>query len=812
VPFPCNYWAPAYDKNQYLQNKKKSVKVSYKVLKKYIPHIGTPEQVAQDLIMHTAEVEDIISQKEAFDKIVFGKITSVASHENADALRVCMVDAWEAEDIQIVCGGSNLEVWQGVAIAKIGASVLWHGQGEPVVMKKTAIRWVDSYGMICAAEEIGLADDFPAKSETEILDLSHIEAKPGAPLDEVLWKDDIILEVDNKAINHRPDLFSHIWIAREIEAIHGKKLAYDLTEKDFSHLSDLEIRNEIPHIIKRYIGLKVSWVSNIPSPDYVKDVLASHDIDSKGLLIDITNYSLYLYGQPTHCFDADKITGNIHIRFAKDGESFEALNDKIYTLTSSDIVIADDAWVIALGWVIGGKHSAVSDSTKNIIIESAWFEQWIIRHTGKRLGLRTDALNVFEKDLVPSLSHIGASLILKELEEHFEHIKAEAISDIYPEPQNQTKIEFLPEFICNLIGREYETQHMIDILHTIWVELEWDMLMIPRWRKDLTHIADIAEEIARLDGYDKVESTVPRINLWAVSQNPLYKAKRDIRNFLAAKGMFELYTYSFVDESLMNKALWTLEGLVPLKNYLTEDMTHMRWGLIPNLLSSLENNKKDFKNLKVFECEKVFHRWDDNQVSENYELSILEQGKENMFYEMRQRLDELFWKLGVLKYDISTMENPVYFAHRGRSASIMVRGKVVWSLGEIKPKVLHNFSLGGKVGYITINLNLIESALYGLIAAQDISSFQENNFDLTFVADKDLEGKNIQRAIEKTDWLIKKVELFDIYESEEKLPGKRAISFKIFIQSMNETLWDDIKNNLIESIIKNVEKVGGSLR
>jgi len=171
--------------------------------------------------------------------------------------------------------------------------------------------------MICAAEEIKLGDEFPAKSETEILDLSYTHAKPGAALDEVLGKDDVILEVDNKAINHRPDLFSHIGIAREIEAIHGRKLAYDLTKKDFSHLKSLEIRNDIPHVVKRYIGLKVSGVSNIPSPDYIKDILKSHDIDSKGLLIDITNYSLYLYGQPTHCFDADKLTGNIHIRYAK---------------------------------------------------------------------------------------------------------------------------------------------------------------------------------------------------------------------------------------------------------------------------------------------------------------------------------------------------------------------------------------------------------------------------------------------------------------------------------------------------------------
>ena len=205
--------------------------------------------------------------------------------------------------------------------------------------------------------------------------------------------------------------------------------------------------------------------------------------------------------------------------------------------------------------MIGGKDSAVSETTKNIIIESAWFEQGVIRHTGKRLGLRTDALNVFEKDLVHSLSHIGASLIIKELSEVFDDIKLEAISDIYPEPSSHKKIDFNLDFICNLIGKQYSREEVLSILHNVGIDEENGFLTIPLWRKDLSHIADIAEEVARLDGYDKVEMTVPRINLGAISQSPLYTGKRQARNFLVATGFYEMYTYSFVDEALMNKAL-----------------------------------------------------------------------------------------------------------------------------------------------------------------------------------------------------------------------------------------------------------------
>lgn len=789
------------------------MKVSYKVLKRYIPHIDSPEKIAQDLIMHTAEVEDIMSEAEKFENIVYGKILSVENHPDADSLRVCMVDGGETEDIQIVCGWSNLEVWQGVALAKVGASVVWHGQGAPVVMKKTKIRGIESYGMICAAEEIYLADEFPQKSETEILDISHLQAKPGTPLATLLGKDDVILEIDNKAINHRPDLFSHIWIAREIEAINGNKLPYDMTRKDFTHLPDLGIKNDIPQVVRRYMGLSVSGVANIPSPDYVKDVLVSHDIEPKGLLVDVTNYSLYLYGQPTHCFDADKLTGNIHIRYAKDGETFTALNDKEYSLTEHDIVIADEAGVIALGGIIWGKDSAVSDETKNIVIESAWFDQAVVRQTGKKLGLRTDALNVFEKDLVCSIRDTGPSLIIKELEEHFDDMKLEAFTDVYPEPKYQTTIEFDLDHICALIGKDYSRDKALAILHTISVEESDNTLSIPLWRKDLTNIADIAEEIARLDGYDKVKMTVPRINLGAVSQSPLYKVKRDARNFLVAKGYYEMYTYSFVDEALMKRVLWDTEHLVPMKNALSEEMTHLRGGLIPNLLDALRENAREYKNMKLFECEKVFIRESEDSVKEFYELSGLEQiSGDNAYYEVQNTLKDLFSRLWILKYGFDTATDSPTYAHSGRTANIVVRGKAIGLVGEIHPKVAKNFSISERIGFYSINIEKLLDALYGLVSAKEVSSFQENNFDINFVVDKETPGKNIVAAIEKSDALITKVELFDIYESDEKLPGKRSLSFKVYIQSLTETLDDTVKNKIIETIVKKVEAKGWKLR
>jgi len=763
--------------------------------------------------MHTAEVEEIISEGEKFENIVYGVIKSVEAHPDADSLRICMVDGWESELIQIVCGGSNLEVNQGIALAKVGAAVIWHGKGDPVVMKKTAIRWVDSYGMICAAEEIYLADEFPQKSETEILDLSHLKEIPGTNLATLLWKDNIILEIDNKAINHRPDLFSHIGIAREIAAISGKKLWYTMTRTDFSTLPDLGIKNDIPQVVKRYMGLKVSGVQNIPSPDYILDVIKSHGIESKGLLVDITNYSLYLYGQPTHCFDADKLTWNIHIRYAKDGESFMALNDKTYELSDSDIVIADEAGVIALGWVIGWKDSAVSDSTTNIVIESAWFDQAVVRGTGKKHGLRTDALNVFEKDLVVEIRDTGTSLIMQELQKQLPDCKLESFTDVYPEKQYTAEIDFDLDHICNLIWKKYEKNAVLDILDRLFIEEKDGKLEIPLWRKDLTNIADIAEEIARIDGYDAVETTVPRINLGAISQSPLYRGKREARNFLVSSGFYEMYTYSFVDEALMNKALSNVDSLVPMKNALSEELTHLRGSLVPNLLGALEENSRDYSDMQLFECEKVFSRPESDTVSEYYELAAVRQSQNDVvYYEIQNTLKDLLAKLWVLKYELKTATNTPGYAHATRTADIMVRGKSIGQVGEIHPKALKNFSLNSRAWFFALNLEELSPALSGLVKAQEISNFQANSFDINFVVDLSTPWSSIVTAISKTDPLITNVELFDIYEDPEKLPGKRSLSFKVTTQSLDKTLDDTFKNDLIERIIANAAKKGGSLR
>ncbi|MBW7954227.1 phenylalanine--tRNA ligase subunit beta [Candidatus Gracilibacteria bacterium] len=789
------------------------MKVSYKILKKYLPYIESAESVSKDLIMHTAEVEEILSEKKSFENIVIGIIKEISKHPDADNLSVCQVDIGESELSQIVCGGDNLAIGQKVVVAKPGSKVLWHGEGELIELKKTSLRGVESNGMICASEEIGLKEQFPQKGPKNILDLSFLNDDAGTLLSKALNKDDEVLVIDNKAINHRPDMFSYMGVLREISTINKKNIDLNYENIDFSNLKTLDVENKIPSKVKRYSLLSVSNVENITSNQDIKTIIESAGHSVKGLLIDLSNYSLYFYGQPAHIFDRDKINGKIEVRFAKTGEILEALDDKTYNLTSNDIVIADQEKILALGGIIGGKSSAVSKDTKNILIETAHFDQAILRITGKNLGLRTDALNVFEKDIMPETCHYATSLILKELQNNFKNLTLDGYFDSYPIKQKKVTQKLDIDFYNDLLGTSYKKEEITDILKNLGINIVGDTLEIPFWRKELTTKADIAEEIARITGYDKIIQTIPRINLGAIIQNPIYNLKNDSKTFFSHKGFFDVFNYSFVNNDLMQKLNQDTSNLVDLKNSLSLDATHLRGSLIPNLMKGLQDNIKNLSSIKLFEIEKVFYK-KENNIVEKYMLSgVMVAKKDIVYYDLQNILSDFFKTIFVDNFYFEKCDKNIEFAHNGRVAKIILRGKEIGIIGEIHPSVAKRFDIEDRVGFFEIDAEKLLSGAYNKTKAKDLSIYQENNFDLSIVVDKSVNGRDIYQTILQTDKkLIQDIELFDIYENNEKLPGKRSLSFKIFIQSTESTIKDDVKTNLIQEIIKRVEKKGGSLR
>lgn len=778
------------------------MKISYNTLKRYIKNIKSADEVAQDLVMHTAEVEDIHYEWEHLKDVFIWEVTSTEKHPDSEKLNLCKVKV-NSEELDIVCGAYNVKAWLKVPVA-----VVWAQLAPDFTISKTKIRWYSSCGMICSEDELGLVKE----RQAGIMELP-VNSPLNTCMRDYLGLSDIVLEIDNKAINHRPDLFSHVWIMREICAINGEKFDFKYENKDFSSLKDLAIKNEIPNVVRRYIGLKITWVENTSSPDYITEIIKASWSDSKWLLIDLSNYSLYMYGQPTHIFDADRIEWNIIIRYAKNGEKFLALDDKEYELNSLDIVIADSKKVLALWGVIGWKESSVSETTKNIVIEWANFDQATLRMTWKRLWIRTDSLNVFEKDILPETALYWVSLIVSELEKAFPNMSLEAYSDSYPIPQKQITIDSDIEFINKLIWKNYSETELKTILNNLGIEISWNKLIIPSWRKDLNYKADIAEEIARIDGYDKIEAEIPEVQLWAVVQDNSYKIKKDARDFFVNIGFYDMYTYSFVNEALMQKLNSSTENLVPLKNSLSEDATHMKSSLIPNLMLSLEKNIRDKKDLKLFEVEKVFSlSWD--TVNEHYCLSgVMTSAKDMVYYDIQDIVSKLLKHLRIDKFFFEKSDNTPCFSHAGRTAKIVARWQEIWHVGEIHPKVAKNFDVNSRVWFFEINIEKINDMVYSIPKAKELSNFQASNFDISFVVNKDIKWNDILIAIEKTNpTLIEKVELFDIYENEEKLPWQRSLSFTVYMQKMESEVTDQDKNDLIKDIISKVEKKGWRLR
>lgn len=777
------------------------MKISYNLIKKYLPYIGSPEEVADLLVMHTAEVEEIHLEWENLKGVYIWFIKEYKKHPDSEKLGICQVEIL-GETKQIVCWAPNAR-----ASLKVAVATIWTELAADFVIAKTKIRGEVSEWMICSLDELGLISE----RQAGIMELPE-DAPLWMSMREYLWKNDAVLEIDNKAINHRPDMFSHIGVMREIATLYSKELPLKYEDVDFTGNKKYEIKNEIPHLVKRYIALSLSNVENSHSPESIKKFIEAVWNTSKWILVDITNYSLSFYGQPTHCFDRDKIKWNITVRFAKENEEFIALDGKSYTLSCQDIVIADDEKILALWWIIGWKSSSVSETTKNIIVEAANFPWEILRHTGRRLWIRTDALNIFEKNIPAHFAQNGASLIYTTLKEIFPHLEIESYGEIYSKKDDEITIAYDEKFISNLTWRNYSKEEINSILHLLWIENNWSTLKMPFWRVDMRYKADIAEEIARIHGYENIESTVPRINLWAIKQESIYHLKKDSRNFFTSIWFFEMYNYSFVNKELLEKLNLGVETSIEMKNALSEEMTHLRNSLIPNLVLSLEKNIRDQKDLKLVELEKIFHKkW--TELSENYSLAGVIVSKSDVpYYELQWILTNFFKTISIDRFEYK--KNSIFpaYAHKGRTASIMVRWQEIWYIWEIHPLVSQRFDVTDRIAFFELNADKLATFGYNTKKAKEISNFQENNFDLSFVIDKTKAWKDVERAITKTNPIIQKVELFDIYENEEKIPGKRSLSFTIYIQSNEGTLDDTVKNNIINEIIKNVEKIGGTLR
>ncbi len=829
------------------------MKVSYQWLKQYVdlPDSLTPEELALKLTMSTVEVEKVEKQGENLENIVVGKILKIEKHPNADKLKVCTVDDG-LKKLQIVCGGANLKEGMLVAFAKVGAKVRWHGKGELAEVKETEIRGVKSFGMICASTEIGLGEMFPlsarggsalgGKDEKEILDLSFTKAKAGSLIAEVLGLDDVIFEIDNKSMTHRPDLWGHYGLAREVAALYNKKLNdYPARKQKIKSVGigpatsagrlDLSVRVEDKKLCPRYMAVAIAGVKIGSSPDWMQKRLFAVGLRPINNIVDITNYILLDLGQPMHAFDKLKVKSKkskeaeIIVRRAKDGEKFKTLDGQECKLTEEMLVIADEEKTVALAGVMGGENSEINDNTTTIIYESATFDATNIRKTALKLGLRTESSARFEKSLDPNNAELALRRAIELTLQMCPNARiASKIADEKNFHLNQGPIELSREFLNKKIGAIIEKKKVAEILEKLGFgvkEKKNDVFLItvPSWRatKDISIPEDLVEEVARIYGYGNIEPKLPVFPIIPPEKNELRLLERKIKNLLALEfGCTEVQNYSFVAPEVLKKMGEDLSKHLELANPLAKDRPLLRRHLIPNLLLNLEMNLHRYDKVKIFEIGKVFDKENAGQrVSEksdellprqNTLLSIAYAGKgdEVPFYEASAVILGLLENLGA-EPELEKAKHS-HLVNNGRFAVISANKKKIGFVAEVNPLVQNNLGITERTAIVEIDMDVLLPLLSVFSPYKPLPLYPAVQRDIAFVVDKTVRHADIVGAIKKADSLIENVELFDVYEGKNLGDSKKSMAYHITYRSNDRTLTSEEADKAQDRVVKKIEK------
>ena len=590
------------------------MKVSLNWIKDYVdlPADMDLKRLAYDLTMSTVEVEDTIELGKQFDNMVVGQIKTIEQHPNADKLKVCKTDiGGEVKDI--VCGGSNLREGMKVAVALPGAMCKWHGEGELVEIKKSKLRGVESYGMICGAVEIGLADLFPTKEEAHILDLSEFDAPAGTPLADALDLNDIILEIDNKSMTNRPDLWGHYGIARELAALYHLPLKPIAPYKSDVGQGSLTVTVEDTERCPRYVAASIENLYVKPSTYQMQSRIWKVGMRPINALVDVTNYVMLATGQPTHAFDSDHIAGHIIVRRAAEGEKLLLLNGKELPLSTDDLVIADDAGAVGLAGVMGGAKDSILPETSRVILEVANFDAKGIRRTALRYDNRTEASARYEKAIDPERCDQALAMSMALFAELYPEMKVTGLSDLYPKHLENAEIDVTLSWLERRLGKSLtpgDVKHKMELLgYQVTFDGDNMHVVVPTWRStgDVSIKADIMEEVARMYGYENFEAA-PITTSFDGAINQLDKdLERKIKEYLSFRcGMQEIFTYPWMDELYVNAVLQSTDGILALSTPPSPAERFVRSSLLPNLCKAVVKNERYYDEFAIYETAQVF--------------------------------------------------------------------------------------------------------------------------------------------------------------------------------------------------------------
>lgn len=818
--------------------------ISYKWLKQYVdlPDSLSAEELGNALTLSTVEVEGIYHQTKGFENMVVGVIKKVKKHENADTLKVCEVDVG-TEMLQIVCGGSNVREGMKVVLAKVGARVKWHGEGELVELTPTKIRGVESSGMICGADEVGLLDMFGKSEEKEIVDLSKIKAKAGTSLATALGFDDVVIEIDNKSVNHRPDLWGHYGMVREVAAKYRKKWSpYKVAEIKEGSEKKIKVSIENPSDSMKYLAVAMEGITIGPSPEILQQRLRAVGIKPINNIVDITNYVMFDLGQPMHAFDESKVHKvgkskvEILVRRAKVGEKLVTIDGKERELTEEMLVIADTEKPIAIAGVMGGKNSEITDATTSIIFESAHFNAALVRKTTTKLGLRSDASARFEKSLDPS----NCIYALKRAVELVLEVcpNARVVSNIGEKGKVEVfkgPVVVTKEFINKKIGMEIPTKECVRILESLGFDVvssgkkneEILSVGVPSWRgtKDISIPEDIIEEIARMYGYGNIETKLPVFSITPPERNDVRLTERKTRKLLSGSlGFTETLNYSFVSPQILASLELDTSHYIELDNPIASDRPYLRRTPLPNVIEVVEKNSHEHDDVRIYEIGKVFipeepgsrvtEQSDELLPRQDVMLGIACSIKNNTqpFFVVSEALREIGETLGVdLLIEPGVAE--VAHIHPGRYGKVMIGNDAVGEIYELHPRIQEKVGIGSRVAYAEINLRVLSE--FGLTRSSytSLSQYPAVARDIACVVSTSILHHDIWQELSQAHPLVTSVALFDVYEGSNVGEKKKSVAYHITYQSHDHTLETaeiDAAHAVVEKILK--EKFKAEIR
>lgn len=801
------------------------MKLSRNWLSKYVDLSKVSDkEIFERLTMTTAEFEEYEEIRKHFQQVYIGKVTEVNPHPNADKLQVTKVSIADKE-YQIVCGAKNVAANQTVAVALEGTTL----PGD-LTIKNATIRGSDSFGMICSKSELGLEEE--SEGIWELPD----NLKPGQNLAEAMkFTGDTVFEIDNKSITHRPDLWNHLGFARELAAIFGSELQLpqlpELKEDKNPQISiEIENGNDCP----RYCGLIIENIKIEESPQWMKDSLEAVGVRSINTIVDVTNYVMLEMGEPLHAFDLEKLQGDkIFIRRAKTGEKIVTLDSQERSLTEDDLVIADQSGPIALAGVMGGESTEVRDDTTKLFLEAANFQPARIRKCANRVNLRTDAALRFEKSLDPAIAAPALARVFQIIQELNPEATARNFVDNFPKPVKEINIEVSHDFLEKRLGINLSSDKVLKILNDLSLKTtekngEYSVT-IPSYRatKDLSIAEDIVEEIGRVTGYDNIPPMAPQIPVLPTPHHAFRKFEHQLREIASsACHADEVYLYSFYGPKLIQQMNMNGKEELKLQNFLSDEMDRLRIDLMPGLVKAAADNLRYQEKFRLFEIGRIYkHNMDKTKENGAYPLALEENHLalisvepaeiDAPFFQGSQLAVTLTGALGLdCRIERMPDENLRPYLHPGRSAQILVNGKVIGFVGELHPAVMKNFDLRRRMLLLDLHLNPLFD-IYSNSSPKFIepSRYPEAFFELSVLAPEREEVQNILDVIQGAGMkYLEKVELLKIFASDNIPEGKKSVSLGMTFRKENGTIPSEELKKLQDECIQVLAQKGFELR